>query len=745
MKALLQLLLKFPETGRICRIVAADTVYVVLSEIGKDRAHYSPPFKMVRTLLESEIDGHLVEVLDNDPYEVEPVCLADRDDMSEEQRAKEEKLDQRCGHAYAVVTWILTEVGIDIGDKKVWRQVTVAAAKRSKLMSAGGAAHHNVTTVRRWLNIYWRNGCTKAGLRADYRNIGRTKPRSTAKKVGRKALPGREGCKNTENDVTRMKKFIISCRGKNLTAKEQHNLYLMEFHRDGIDGFELDGTPIITTQNHDKCPSLPAFIYYRYKDMDYVAESIAEHGETKHKVDHRPKPGSYKASVRAPLERVEIDFTVGSKWLVARSNRKQILGKPVHGVAYDVYSSAVLGLVGTWERASEMTLRLLLENVMSDKVAFCARYGKVIKEQDWPMRYIPLHCVFDRGSESKWSIGDEFPDEFGFSWENVATGDPGQKPSVESHFAKMERQSKSRPGWEPRYWERGDDDAKAEAGLTLDAEMKILLEDVLHHNNSALPSRFIDPDARAAGCRTPTEVFLFGMKAKAGKLKMARQDTLRWRIAPPEKAMLTGDAIRYRNIEYTAPELEQWLTKVKKSHRDYIQIRRNPHLVDEIYYRPDPKRQKDLIITCELTELFKHFKGSSFAEVAALQKLEKEETAMLYQKQRNKDLAHSTRTKAIVAQETKLTREARKADGHSPKDYLDNNMRQHRSDEALERSHESYDGIGLPAENPENVIQGEFIQNKSVAANSISVTPTEPGPGKSKNGSLKRFHKLRKK
>lgn len=722
-------LLRFPEQRKIVRVVDLEEVHVVVSVIYDKMVLYSAPERLCLAELQSDLECNLVQRLDNDPYRPEPVFLDLEKPATEDEIKKDKRMDARRDRSLEVVLWVIDQAGTDIADTAIWRNTTAEAAERFNI------SHPQV--VRRWLSRYWRNGMVPNALRPDYRAVGLTPASDDAAKVGRKGHRLLRGCKITTPIRRRMREFVKKRRGKRLTVKEIYHRYLCRYHKRGIDGFDAKGKPLIVFQKPSLCPSLDIFTYYFKKDREYILDLVASLGRKQFDKNFRGATGSSIATVFGPLCRVEIDFTIGSNLLVSSFRRSQILGKPVVGVAYDVYSSAVLGIIVTWERASEMQVRLLLENVMSRKVAFCEKYNVSITEEQWPVHFIPSHLVFDRGSESKYSIGDDMVQEFGFTWENLATGRPDLKPSVESNFAKMERFAKSRPGWEPQYWKRGDPKPEGETVLTKAEYTEILIMDILLHNSVPLEGRYVPAEAlKVKATWTPNELLNFGVR-HVGKFREEPDPVvLRRRILPPQKAKVVKKrGIVYRGLDYEHPDLEDLFAIVRAEGAEKVKVVPGP-VVDSIYFRLNPKRQTEWL-TCTLTNRWHQYLGLNHDEVEMLRSENDEQFAEQHKTIRDAHLNHTEGVQAVVTRATQLTIQGRQAAELGKGGFENGDKRILRAEEAevetaaiMAEHHPSDAPSSQPTTEPfpYNVVAGGFpgLANREVAPPSAS----QPGPGK---------------
>src|SRR3546814_11439031 len=57
----------------------------------------------------------------------------------------------------------------------------------------------------------------------------------------------------------------------------------------------------------------------------------------------------------------------------------------------------IVGFYVGWEGPSWMGALMALENAFTEKVSFCARYGKEIEPNEWPCHHIPRKLTADRG------------------------------------------------------------------------------------------------------------------------------------------------------------------------------------------------------------------------------------------------------------------------------------------------------------------------------------------------------------
>ena len=105
------------------------------------------------------------------------------------------------------------------------------------------------------------------------------------------------------------------------------------------------------------------------------------------------------------------------------------MGRPVLTACIDVYSGLCCGYMLSWE-GGVYSLRGLMLNVITNKVAWCKQFGISIHENDWPCQQLPAVLVTDKGSEYK-SENFEQITELGVRVTNLPAYRPELKGRVE--------------------------------------------------------------------------------------------------------------------------------------------------------------------------------------------------------------------------------------------------------------------------------------------------------------------------
>ena len=104
-----------------------------------------------------------------------------------------------------------------------------------------------------------------------------------------------------------------------------------------------------------------------------------------------------------PGTRFQVDATIADIYLVSSFNRSLIIGRPVVYGIIDVYSrlftGVYVGLEYPWIGAM-----MALDNMITDKVAFCAEHDIYINDSQWPAKHLREIIIADRGEFEGYSV-----------------------------------------------------------------------------------------------------------------------------------------------------------------------------------------------------------------------------------------------------------------------------------------------------------------------------------------------------
>lgn len=242
-------------------------------------------------------------------------------------------------------------------------------------------------------------------------------------------------------------------------------------------------------------PSFYQFRYYYRKNRNLQNYYISRDGLKNYQRTHRPLLGSGVQEFAPNVGIGMLDATVCDIYLV--DDAGNLIGRPILTACIDAFSSLCCGYSLSWE-GGVYSLRGLMLNVISDKVALCKKYGIVIQRNQWNCDKLPASLITDMGSEYKSETFEQIA-ELGVRIVNLPAYRPELKGTVEKFFDLLQNSYKpflkGKGIIEPDYRERGAHDYRKDACLTMADFEKIILRCIVHYNSKRIIENFPYTDA----------------------------------------------------------------------------------------------------------------------------------------------------------------------------------------------------------------------------------------------------------
>ena len=243
----------------------------------------------------------------------------------------------------------------------------------------------------------------------------------------------------------------------------------------------------VLTENH---PSYYQFRYFYRKTRKLQNYYISRDGLTQYQRNKRPLLGDGVQAFASAVGTGMLDATVCDIYLVNESG--QLVGRPNLTVCVDAYSGLCCGYVLTWEGGT-YSLRELIQHVVTDKVAWCQRFGISIQQSEWPCDKLPGVLVTDMGKEYTSGAFEQIS-ELGIKIVNLPAYRPELKGAVEKFFDVIQnlykKHLKGKGVVEPDYQERGVHDYRRDACLTMRDFETILLHCIIYYNSQRTLEKF---------------------------------------------------------------------------------------------------------------------------------------------------------------------------------------------------------------------------------------------------------------
>ena len=456
----------------------------------------------------------------------------------------------------------------------------LGGCKRCSRVANYAAAQKTYTTkVYRILNKYWYYGQERNALLPSWANCGgRGKARISGS--ARRGAPVQHSpfmmMKSFYRNVTEQDK-VIFIKGVKKYGKKNEKWSISALYRSIIADFYCNGVGDFGNEDsNERIPSERAFRYWINKLIkpEHVIER--QTSERDFMLRKRALRGSATDHTLVPGSCFELDATVLDVHIVSSFNRRWVLGRPVLYLVVDKESRMIVGLHVSMEYASWRAGRQALVNSFTSKKQYCARFGVSIEEEDWPCHHIPQKLLCDRG---------EFicrkPEEIVVPLIGNLSIAPSWRADVKGI---VERRFKIindelihglMGTTKGRHYIRGDKDPRKNACYTLDDITKLLIREVLEHNDSIkeslikqsklLPENSIIP--------TPRNYWNIHLKLHRHSLRYADEVEIRAKLLPCRWVSMTARGIRLNDDMYYEGDHEEFeAMKVIARHSGRIRL-----------------------------------------------------------------------------------------------------------------------------------------------------------------------------
>lgn len=520
------------------------------------------------------------------------------------------------------------------------------------------------------LRRFWVGGQTPAALLGRFHRCGRAERHVTAGR-GANSRFDHGTFQITQTDCDAFKDVIERLYLKDSRLKITHVFQrLLEKYYKTADG---NGTLWILPQGER--PSLKQFEYFLRKKYSLEHRLRKREGDKDFERDHRAILDTILSRCQGVGHQYEADATIADVYLVAKGDRRKIVGKPTIYFIIDRKSRLIVGWYVGLENSSWMCAMQALLTVSMDKRAICERYGVKYVPTDWPAHQVfPGELIADR--ELLQRASDQIADELMTRIVNLPSQRPDHKPVVETQFklTRMRLQDGT-PGMDPpenakrrmgRHYEK-------DACLTLDEFVAIILLAIIEHNRTPMKEYELSLTELTDEVEpSPIGIWNHNIVNRAGALTRYPEERVRLALLPKGEATVSEEGIFFKGCYYTCPEAIErgWFVSARKR-RFKVMVSYDSRLVDSLYvHNTDRPRQHAEIYACALTPRSQKFESLSFAEVYAYAHFRDQMTPSIEQGriQARADFHSAAKpiidkaTKKLKAAGPKVSRTARRAD-----------------------------------------------------------------------------------
>lgn len=368
-------------------------------------------------------------------------------------------------------------------------------------------------------------------------------------------------------------------------------------------------------------PSYKQIKYLLNKALVVSAAFKRRNSAAEYENNHAPSTGSVLDDTNGPGDVFEIDGTVLDVYVVAKANRKYVIGKPALFLVIDRSSRLIVGFYLTLENPSWTEATQAILSISGDWKSLCERLKVPYKASDWPAAGVmPARFFGDRADMITYE-SNALCDGVGVSVTNAPALMSADKAIVESGFKSIQAPLRQHaPGYEPpvNIGKRRGKKYHKGASMTLDEMAAVLLRVIIAHNRKekagyqASPEEILGDHSSA-----PIHIWQRAVEVRMGTTRRMPIELLRRKLMPRGKAQVKKDGLHFLGCVYEADGLREWFTRASMRGTFEVVVSYTTNLVDSVvvHDRFAPGKEH----TATLTRKSSLFRGYTFAEVAFVQ------------------------------------------------------------------------------------------------------------------------------
>ncbi|MGG1289834.1 Mu transposase C-terminal domain-containing protein [Bacillus smithii] len=449
--------------------------------------------------------------------------------------------------------------------------------------------------LKNYIIRYFKGGRTKSSLIPSFYRCG---AKGKERKVGEKKR-GRPRLNNTNGGVNiddRMKKIFrvglnrYYYNERKNSLKTAYELTLRDYF--ATESIQENGVKIPILPNTENLPTYNQFLYWFKRMNNSKKEIISRSGTRVYQQNFRSIIGdSTQDAGIGPGTLLQIDSTVFDIYLVSSFNRDIIVGRPILFLVVDVYSRVILGFNISFESLNSYTGAMVaLANSMTSKKGLCRKFGIDITDEEFPY-CVPQRILADRGELVGRQIENAI-ENLGIIIQQTPPYHADYKAIIESAFNLLNLKVKPFADGvvvigNKKGKERGEQDYRLKATLTIEEFTKIIIKCILFHNTQHVLNDYVLDETMLEEKveKIPIKIWEHGLKHKKGQFRILPDEVIKTYLFPSDYATVTARGVSYRKLLYASDYALQngWFQKARIHGSWRVKICYNPSDLSAIY------------------------------------------------------------------------------------------------------------------------------------------------------------------
>ncbi|WP_071458439.1 cell envelope integrity protein TolA [Bacillus massilinigeriensis] len=591
-------------SGKVIRILYINELTSVLYVIDMDSNRWSYPM-LKKDFLTAYQSKQIIELSEDIYSRVIP-----EEELSEIEIQKRQ-------HAWEIVTFFKSKLSDD-------EHMFISKYRQKAMKETMTVCNISYNALKNILIKYFKGCQTKYSLLPNYFRCGaRGKERKVGdKKRGRPRKNGQNTGVNIDENIKKvfnvgLNRYFYNERNNSL--KMTYELILKDFFTKEV--VDEDGLKIPLLSN--SIPTYHQFLYW-YKQLNDGKKEIIKRRGT------RAYQQNYRAIIGTSTEDVwQIDSTQMDIYLVssAKGKRDLIVGRPTLHLVICAYTRCIMGMSISYESLNSYSGEMIaLANSMTSKKGFCEKYGITIEDSEWPYA-VPTKILADRGALNGKQIENAITN-LGITIQQTPPYHADYKGIIEQAFNQLNL--KFKPFVDgvvvngSRAKERGQQDYRLKATLTIEEFTKVIIKYILFYNNHhVLTDYVLDESMLEIGVKKiPNEIWKHYRNYSKGQLRILPEEVIRTYLLQKDKALITPKGLSYRKLLFAGEyALRNSLFQKARIGGNYrVNICYNPMDLSEVYMFDENGGLHRFTLLEHLTS----YSNMGIDEIEALKKLEQE-------------------------------------------------------------------------------------------------------------------------
>lgn len=562
--------------GKIIRVVFNDRLSSIIHVINMNLGDRWPYAISKEEVLAMFNDGQLL-VIENDPY----FRFVSEEELSEAEKSGRDK-------AWRIVGFVLQQI-------KTEEQIYQFKYREEAIGNTLESYKVSYTTVKNYLIRYWKGGKIKNALLPAYYLCG---AKGKDKKISgnKRGRPRQVGANQGVNIDKKIKGYFkiglnrYYYNGRQNSLKTTYELILKDFFTEKSIDTKGNVVPIITEPAG--IPTYHQFLYWYRKMNDPKKELIKRKGTRNYFQNHRTIIGDSTQDAGLGVGNLwQVDATPFDIYLISSSNRNIIVGRPTLYLVIDVFSRYIVGMNISFEPFNSYTgVMVALANSMTSKEDYCKQYGISLDKGEWDVACVPQRVFADRGELNGRQIENAIAN-LGVTIQNSAPYRADAKGIVEVAFSQISKHIKIFADGIVKNGrstvERGDEEYRLKANLSIEEFTRILIKSVIFHNNHRVLNEYVldEKMLEEEVEKIPTKIWDYGIEKMKGQLRTLPEQTIKMHLLPTATGSITSRGLKYMKMLYASDYSlkNNWFQEARINGSRKIKIWYDPRDLSHIY------------------------------------------------------------------------------------------------------------------------------------------------------------------